>query len=192
MMKAFGVSERQNLEKFVTLQAYYSLAGRDLEHEIVPFLQDQMLGLTTWSPLAGGFLSGKYRRGGAKETDARRMKFDFPPIDVEKAFDIVEVLERVASRYGNASVAQVALSWLLHQNHVTSVIIGAKAEAQLLDNLASAALKLSSDDLVELDTVSRPTPIYPSWMFQMVQSERYPGKTREMSGVTQSTIQTRE
>jgi aryl-alcohol dehydrogenase-like predicted oxidoreductase len=188
IMKALGISAQQHLEKFVSLQAYYSLAGRDLEHEIVPLIKDQRIGLLTWSPLAGGFLSGKFTRGGAKEGDARRMKFDFPPIDVEKAYDIVEVLKKVAARYDGATVAQVALSWQLHQGYVTSVIIGAKKESQLKDNLGAASLKLNAEDMVEIDAVSRPTPIYPNWMFGFQQADRLPGANRDFSAAMKSTV----
>jgi len=187
VMKALGISERRNLEKFVTLQAYYSLAGRDLEHEIVPLLKDQKMGLLTWSPLAGGFLSGKFTRGGAKESEARRTKFNFPPIDVEKGFDIVEVLQKVASRH-KATVAQVALGWQLHQSYVTSVIIGAKNEKQLMDNLGAVNLKLDSDDLAQIDSVSRPASVYPGWMFDMQGADRVPGQSRDYSGLLRPTV----
>jgi aryl-alcohol dehydrogenase-like predicted oxidoreductase len=188
IMKALGISAQQHMEKFVSLQAYYSLAGRDLEHEIVPFLKDQRLGLLTWSPLAGGFLSGKFTRGGAKEDNARRMKFDFPPIDVGRAYDIVDALKKVASRYEKVTVAQVALSWQLHRNYVTSVIIGARKESQLIDNLGAANLKLNEEDLAEIDTVSRPTAIYPNWMFGFQQADRLPGATRDFSAAMKSTV----
>jgi aryl-alcohol dehydrogenase-like predicted oxidoreductase len=188
IMKAIGISQLQNLEKFASLQAYYSLAGRDLEHEIVPFLQDQKLGLMTWSPLAGGLLSGKFTRGGKNDMQSRRMKFDFPPVDVEKALDIVEVLQKIAARHSGATVAQVALGWQLHQEHVTCVILGAKNEAQLADNLKSVSLSLTGDDLAEIDAVSKPSPIYPGWM-QQFQSDRKPGSTREMNTVLRPTIQ---
>ena len=188
IMKALGISAQEHLEKFVSLQAYYSLAGRDLEHEIVPLLKDQHLGLLTWSPLAGGFLSGKFTRGGAKEGDARRMKFDFPPIDVEKAYDIVDVLKKVASRHERATVAQVALSWQLQQSYVTSVIIGAKKESQLIDNLDAVNLKLNTEDLAEIDAVSKPAVIYPNWMFGFQQADRLPGTTRDFSAAMKPTV----
>jgi aryl-alcohol dehydrogenase-like predicted oxidoreductase len=188
VMKALGISAHEHLEKFVSLQAYYSLAGRDLEHEIVPLLKDQKLGLLTWSPLAGGFLSGKFTRGGAKESGARRMNFDFPPIDVEKAYDVVDVLKKVASRHEKATVAQVALSWQLHQSYVTSVIIGAKKESQLTDNLGAVDLKLNPEDLAEIDTASRPAMIYPNWMFGFQQADRLPGQTRDFSNAMKPTV----
>src|SRR5271165_4428291 len=136
IVKALGISAREHFEKFVTLQAYYSLAGRELEREIVPMLLDQKLGLLVWSPLAGGFLSGKFTRGGVSDEDSRRSKFGFPPVNLEKTYDIIEAMQEIAGRT-QATVAQIALAWLLQQPSVTSVIIGAKKESQLKDNLAS-------------------------------------------------------
>src|SRR5439155_19184497 len=123
-MKSLGISREQHLERFRCTQSYYSLAGRELEREIVPLIKDQNLGLLVWSPLAGGFLSGKFSRTGGDET-ARRASFDFPPINKEKAFDTLDVLSEVAKAH-DVSVAQVALAWLLAQESVTSVIIGAR------------------------------------------------------------------
>ena len=180
IMKALGISAIAHLEKFITLQAYYSLAGRDLEREIVPMLLDQKIGLLVWSPLAGGFLSGKFTRTGAADNNARRAKFSFPPVNVEKAYDIVDVMQAVAARR-NGTVAQVALSWLLHQPSVTSVIIGAKTMAQLKDNLGAVDLKLESEDLQQLDEVSRLAPEYPGWMFNTQGSDRRPGQVRDWS-----------
>lgn len=181
IMKALGISAQRQLEKFVTLQAYYSLAGRDIEREIVPLLNDQKLGLLSWSPLAGGFLSGKFTRSGQTETDARRAKFDFPPINTDKAYDIVDVMQTIAARK-QSSVAQVALAWQLHQPHVTSVIIGAKKSSQLQDNLGAVALELDSADLSQLDATSRLTAEYPGWM-QDLPSDRRPGQVRDWSKV---------
>jgi len=180
-MKSIGVSERQNLEKFVSVQAYYSIAGRDLEREIVPMLVDQKLALLPWSPLAGGFLSGKFTREGASDADARRAKFAFPPVDPEKAYRIIDVMREIATRK-NASVAQIALAWLLHQPFVTSVIIGAKRESQLKDNLGSVDVQLDAEDLKKLDEVSRLAPEYPGWMINLP-SMRKPGEKRDWSRV---------
>jgi aryl-alcohol dehydrogenase-like predicted oxidoreductase len=180
IMKALGVSAVRHLEKFVTLQAYYSLAGRELEREIVPMLLDQKLGLLVWSPLAGGLLSGKFTRGGAIDNEARRTKFSFPPVNQEKAYDIVDVMQAVAARR-SATVAQVALAWLLHQPSVTSVIIGAKKASQLKDNLGAVELKLDEEDLKQLDQVSRIATEYPGWMFNMQGSDRRPGEVRDWS-----------
>lgn len=180
IMKALGISAQQQLEQFVSVQAYYSIAGRDLEREIVPLLQDQKLGLLPWSPLAGGFLSGKFTREGAADQGARRTKFDFPPVNVEKAYDIIDVMKKIAERK-TVSVAQVALAWLLHQPFVTSVIIGAKNEAQLKDNLGASDLKLDAEELKQLDETSKLPPEYPGWMFGVQQSDRRPGQVRDWS-----------
>lgn len=168
--KAIGVSERNGLARFESLQMYYSIAGRDLEREVVPLAKDQELAILPWSPLAGGFLSGKFTRDGGPN-DARRTAFDFPPVDKEKAYDIIDVMKQIGDARG-VSVAQIALSWLLHQKHVTSVIIGAKTEAQLIDNLAATSVELSSDDLAKLDAVSKLKPEYPGWMLERQGNER--------------------
>lgn len=186
IMKAIGISERLGLEKFATLQAYYSLSGRDLEHEIVPLLEDQKIGLMTWSPLAGGVLSGKYTRT-VRANEGRRTQFNFPPVDVEKAYDIIDVLGEIAKKHG-VSVAQVALGWQLHKPYVTTVIVGAKNETQLNDNLGAVDVKLSEEDFAAIDAVSAPTPIYPGWMLQRMQGDRHPGQTRDWSVVARSTF----
>ena len=170
IMKAMGISAQQHLSKFVSLQAYYTIAGRDLERELVPMLLDQKMGLMVWSPLAGGFLSGKYSRNAVTE-EGRRVNFDFPPINKEKAFDIIEVMQLIAQSKG-VSVAQIALSWLLHQPVVTTVIIGAKREEQLQDNLKSVDIKLNSEELVQLDEVSKLDLEYPGWMVQRQARDR--------------------
>jgi len=180
IVKALGISAREHLEKFVTLQAYYSLAGRELEREIVPMLLDQKVGLLVWSPLAGGFLSGKFTRGGVSDEDARRSKFGFPPVNLEKTYDIIEAMQEMAKEK-QATVAQIALAWLLHQPSVTSVIIGAKKESQLKDNLASIDVKLEAADLEKLDKVSALSPEYPGWMFGFQGSDRRPGQVRDWS-----------
>jgi aryl-alcohol dehydrogenase-like predicted oxidoreductase len=180
IMKALGISAREHLEKFITLQAYYSLAGRELERELVPMMLDQKLGLLVWSPLAGGFLSGKFTRGGVSEEDSRRSKFGFPPVNLEKTYGIIEALQAIAKEK-QATVAQIALAWLLHQPSVTSVIIGAKKESQLKDNLASVDVKLEAADLEKLDKVSELAPEYPGWMFGMQGSDRKPGQVRDWS-----------
>jgi aryl-alcohol dehydrogenase-like predicted oxidoreductase len=181
IVKALGISARAHLEKFVTLQAYYSLAGRDLEREIVPMLIDQKLGLLVWSPLAGGFLSGKFTRGGVSDEDSRRSKFGFPPVNLDKTYDIIETMQAIAKEK-EATVAQIALAWLLHQPSVTSVIIGAKKADQLKDNLAAVDVKLGVEELAKLDKVSQLAPEYPGWMFGFQGSDRRPGQVRDMSG----------
>jgi aryl-alcohol dehydrogenase-like predicted oxidoreductase len=183
IVKALGISAREHLEKFVTLQAYYSLAGRELEREIVPMLLDQKIGLLVWSPLAGGFLSGKFTRGGVSAEDSRRSKFGFPPVNLEKAYDIIEAMQEIAGQT-QATVAQIALAWLLHQPSVTSVIIGAKKAGQLKDNLAAVEVNLSPEDLEKLDKVSALAPEYPGWMFGVQGSDRRPGQVRDWSRFT--------
>jgi aryl-alcohol dehydrogenase-like predicted oxidoreductase len=163
IMKALGISERLGLARFESLQAYYTIAGRDLERELVPLLQSEDIGLMVWSPLAGGFLSGKYTRDGAKEEGSRRTTFDFPPVEVERAYDCIDAMKTLAGAKG-VSVAQIALAWLLHQNAVTSVIIGAKRVEQLEDNLAATRVRLTDDELAALDEVSRLPAEYPGWM----------------------------
>jgi len=178
IMKSLGVSALGHLEKFVTLQAYYSLAGRELEREIIPALLDQRMGLLVWSPLAGGFLTGKFTRAGASDADARRGKFAFPPVNLEKTYGIIDAMGAVAKRR-EATIAQVALAWLLGQPSVTSVIIGAKNTNQLKDNLGSAEVKLDAADMQELDAVSALSPEYPGWMING--DDRRPGQVRDWS-----------
>jgi aryl-alcohol dehydrogenase-like predicted oxidoreductase len=185
VMKGQCISSQYGLEKFVSLQAYYSLVGRDLEREIIPMLNDQKIGLLPWSPLAGGLLSGKFTRNSAGDQNARRTKFDFPPVDMESAYAIIDVLQQIARRR-NASVAQVALAWLLYQPGVTSVIIGAKTVAQLKDNLGAVDVTLSPEDLKQIEDVSRLTPEYPQWMFGVQSADREPGKTRDWSKMIRS------
>jgi aryl-alcohol dehydrogenase-like predicted oxidoreductase len=180
MMKALGISALGHLEKFVTLQAYYSIAGRELEREIVPMLLDQKAGLLVWSPLAGGFLSGKFTRAGSAEDESRRNKFSFPPVNAEKTYDVIDVMREVGARR-DATVAQVALAWLLHQPAVTSVIIGARKRSQLEDNLGSVDVKLDDGDLQKLDKVTALTPEYPGWMLLGQGSDRRPGQVRDWS-----------
>ena len=165
IVKALGIAERLGLSRFESLQAYYTVAGRDLERELIPMLQSEGLGLMVWSPLAGGLLSGKYGRDQKGEEGSRRASFDFPPVDKGRAYDCVDAMRPIAQAH-KVSVAQVALAWLLHQPRVTSVIIGAKRPDQLADNLAAAQVRLSADDLAKLDEVSRLPAEYPGWMFE--------------------------
>ena len=170
LMKALGISAQQHLSKFVSLQAYYTIAGRDLERELVPLLLDQKVGLMVWSPLAGGLLSGKYSRD-AETQEGRRVNFDFPPVNKEKAYDILDVMRKIADNKG-VTVAQIALSWLLHQPAVTSVIIGANKPEQLADNLSSVDVKLEAEELDQLNEVSKLSPEYPGWMIERQGSGR--------------------
>ena len=164
IVKALGVAERLGLSRFESLQAYYTLAGRDLEREIVPMLKSEGLGLMVWSPLAGGLLSGKYGQGGA-EAGSRRQSFDFPPVDRERADVVIAAMRPLAEARG-VSVAQVALAWLLHQPQVTSVIVGAKRPDQLADNVGATRLELSADELKVLGEASALPAEYPGWMFE--------------------------
>ncbi len=175
LMKALAVSREQGLERFKCTQSYYSLAGRDLEREMIPLLKDQGLGLLVWSPLAGGFLSGKFTRDGGDDA-ARRAKFDFPPVDKEKGFAVLDVAKAIADRHG-ASAAQVALAWILANSAVTSVIIGARKPAQLEDNLKAIDVRLSAEDMKALDEVSKLTTEYPAWM-ENLGTDRRPGERR--------------
>ena len=173
IMKALGLSAKRGWARFETVQAYYSIAGRDIEREIVPLMAEEQLGLMVWSPLAGGLLSGKFRRDFAGPNDARRTRFDFPPVEREHAYNIVDAIQPIAERH-RVSVARVALAWLLHQKSVMSVIVGAKTAEQLADNIAAAELTLSADDLAALETASALAPEYPRWMVDRQNAARVP------------------
>src|ERR1017187_3567025 len=163
IMKAIGYSTAHNISQYVSLQAYYTIAGRDLEREIVPLLLDQKMGLMVWSPLAGGFLSGKYRRDQPGHEGDRRTGFDFPPVDKERAYNVIDIMDPIAKSKG-VSIAQVALAWLLHQPVVSSVIIGAKKIEQLEDNLHAIEVTFTTEELEKLDAVSQLPQEYPGWM----------------------------
>jgi aryl-alcohol dehydrogenase-like predicted oxidoreductase len=169
--QALGISAQRGLARFESVQAYYSLAGRDLEREIVPLANDQKLAILPWSPLAGGILSGKFSREGQGPADSRRTSFDFPPVDRERAFAVIDAMRPIAKAHGS-SVARVALAWLLEQSAVTSVIIGARNNAQLLDNLGAADLKLTADDLTALNHASALPAEYPGWMLESQTRDR--------------------
>ena len=171
--KAVGLSEAKGYARFETLQAYYTIAGRDLERELVPMLTSERLGLMVWSPLAGGLLSGKFGPGSNNPENARRTNFDFPPVNLDRAWACVEVMREVAQAHG-ASVARVALAWLLAKPHVMSVIIGAKTVEQLDDNLAAVGLELTPEELARLDEVSDLPAEYPGWMFARQGGARVP------------------
>ena len=163
-MKALGIAERHGFQRFVTQQIYYSLESRDAEYELVPLAVDQGLGILVWSPLAGGLLSGKFRRGD-KGLEGSRALTDWaePPIrDAERLLDTIEVLVEIGEGHG-VSAAQVALAWLLGRPGIVSLIVGARTDEQLADNLAAADLKLSDDERARLEEVSRPPLIYPHW-----------------------------
>ena len=167
--KAQGIAERLGLARLQSLQAYYTVAGRDLERELIPMLKSEGVGLMVWSPLAGGLLSGKFalepNGTNTAEAGSRRTSFDFPPVNRSRAADCIQAMRPMAQARG-VSVAQIALAWLLHQPQVTSVIIGAKRPDQLADNLAAVQVVLSEDELKQLDVVSKLPPEYPGWMFE--------------------------
>ena len=169
--KALGICEFKNLARFDTLQAYYSIAGRDLEREIIPLLESEKVGLLVWSPLAGGLLSGKYSRSNQKPADSRRSAFDFPIVDKERTWKILDVMAPIAKAH-ECSPARVSLAWLLAKPVVSSVIIGAKRHDQLQDNLAAIKLTLTHDELRRLDEVSALPPEYPGWMMPFQGSDR--------------------
>jgi aryl-alcohol dehydrogenase-like predicted oxidoreductase len=173
IMKALGIADKHGWARFSTLQAYYTIAGRDLEREIAPLLEAEKLGLMVWSPLAGGLLSGKYDRNGNGPEGSRRASFDFPPVDKDRAFDCVDVMREIADERG-VSVARIALAWVLHQRFVMSVIIGAKTIEQLDDNLAATQIKLTTGELAKLDKVSALPPEYPGWMLERQGANRLP------------------
>lgn len=159
IMKALGIAERRQAARFQSVQAYYTLAGRDIEREIGPMIASEGLGLMVWSPLAGGYLSGKYRNGG----EGRRAGFDFPPVNMDRGDAVLDAMAPVAAAHG-VSVAQVALAWLLQRPEVTSIIAGAKRPDQLADNLAAAQLRLAADEVASLDAASALPAEYPGWM----------------------------
>lgn len=171
--KALGLSEAKGYARFETLQAYYSIAGRDLERELIPMLTSEQLGLMVWSPLAGGLLSGKFGPGSNNPEGSRRTTFDFPPVDKDRAWKCVEVMREVGEAHG-ASVARVALAWLLKKAAVTTIIIGAKSLEQLDDNLAAVDLVLTDAEMALLDEVSEIPSEYPGWMFSRQGAARRP------------------
>jgi aryl-alcohol dehydrogenase-like predicted oxidoreductase len=163
IMKSLGISNHNHLARFECLQAYYTIAGRDLEREIIPLLLDQKLGLMVWSPLAGGLLSGKFKKDTEAPKDARRATFNFPPVNMERLYPILDVMEEVASSRG-VSPARVALAWLLSKEAVTTIIIGAKNLEQLNDNIEATSLSLTPEELKKLDEISELPSEYPEWM----------------------------
>jgi aryl-alcohol dehydrogenase-like predicted oxidoreductase len=166
--KALGLARQHGWAQFVSLQAYYSLVARDLEHELLPLCREEGLGVLPWSPLSGGYLSGKYRAG-APEV-GRRNEFDFPPLAPEASAALAP-LEAVANERGT-SMARVALAWLRQQPGVTSVIVGARNVAQLSDNLAAADLDLTPAELERLGAPTQPRRLYPQWMMEFQAGRR--------------------
>jgi aryl-alcohol dehydrogenase-like predicted oxidoreductase len=160
--KAVGLQHERGWAQFRAAEMYYSLVGRDLEYEIVPFAQDAGIGIMVWSPLAGGFLTGKYTREHPQGDGGRLTGFDIIPFDREHGYDVVEKLREIGKQH-NASPAQVALAWLLARPYVTSILIGASKVSQLQDNLGAASLQLSADEMAILDKLTEPRAVYPNW-----------------------------
>jgi aryl-alcohol dehydrogenase-like predicted oxidoreductase len=173
--KALGIADRRQAARFQSVQAYYTLAGRDLEREIGPMMASEGLGLMVWSPLAGGYLSGKYRSGAG---EGRRAGFDFPPVDAARGDKVLDAMEPVAAAHG-VSMAQVALAWLLQRPEVTSIIAGAKRPDQLADNLAATELRLSAEQVAALDAASALPREYPGWMIERQAEYRSGGMAGE-------------
>ena len=183
IMKANGIADRRGWARIETNQAYYALAGRDLEQELVPLMADQQIGCLVWSPLAGGYLAGKYTPGGEAQEPGRRAGFDFPPIDKDKADRIVVAMRPIAKAHG-VSVARVALAWVRAKPFVTSTIIGAKTMAQLNDNLEAVSLTLTAAEMAALDEISADRPQYPHWMRIRNNSTRlYAGEPVKIGGI---------
>lgn len=174
VVRANAIAERAHWTKFSALQNYYSPAGRDIEREIVPMALAEGLALMPWSPLAGGFLSGKFTRDRQQAGDSRRDAFDFPPVNKEKAYDIIDGLLAIANDHG-VSAARVVLAWMLRKPAVTSIIIGAKRQEQLLDNLAATTLQLTEEEMSRIDTISALASEYPGWMVERQMAGRMPG-----------------
>ena len=173
IMKFLGIGESHDLSRFESVQAYYSIAGRELEREIIPVARDQNLGVMVWSPLAGGLLSGKFSADMTGPEGARRTGFDFPPVDRERAFHAVDAMRPIAKAHG-VSVARIGLAWVLHQPGITCVIVGAKSNEQLLDNIAATDVTLTDAELKSLDAASKLPSEYPGWMFERQMADRMP------------------
>jgi aryl-alcohol dehydrogenase-like predicted oxidoreductase len=169
LAKALALAQGRGWDHFVSLQAYYSLVGRDLEHELLPLCRAEGLAVLPWSPLSGGFLTGKYRRG--QKGEGRRTGHDFPPIDQARAYEAVDALEEIAKARG-ATIPRVALAWLLAQPGVTSVIIGANKMAQLEDDLQACELELTPEEVAKLSAVTQPPTLYPQWMIDFQNANR--------------------
>jgi aryl-alcohol dehydrogenase-like predicted oxidoreductase len=170
LMKALGICRKNNWACFESLQAYYSLANRDLEHELLPLCNEEGLGVMPWSPLSGGFLTGKYGRGSSTPDNARRVDFDFPPVKEEQGYEAIEQMRDISERTG-ASLPQIALRWLSDREGVSSVIVGARNMEQLDDNLGAAEIELSREDTSTLNEITHPPVHYPEWMYAKMANE---------------------
>lgn len=179
VMKGQSIAHQEGWHEFKAMQYFYSLSGRDAEDALIPLSQSEEMGFLPWSPLAGGFLSGKYTRENQKAgSGARRDEFDFPPIDKEQAFDIVDVMEEIADDH-DATVAEIALAWVRLQGGITSTIIGAKNMEQLTSNINSANIDLTNEELQKLDEISATPDRYPFWMVDRQDSNRIPNSSEE-------------
>ena len=174
--KANSIARKNHWTPFSALQYYYSLAGRDIEHTIIPYAKSEGLSVLPWSPLAGGFLSGKYDRKTDKTGDGRRDEFDFPPVNRAQAYDIIEVLQDIAATK-NVAVPQIALRWLLEQETIDSVLLGATNENQLLHNVGATEITLTEEEMQRLNAVSAIATPYPNWMVDFQAGDRFPGDT---------------
>ena len=176
-MKANAYADAHNLTRFVSAQMYYSIAGRDIEREVVPLAQDQDLAILPWSPLAGGLLTGKFDLENPGPENARRTKYDFPPVERERAKKVLKAMHAVKLATG-VSIPRVALAWLLTRTFVTSVIIGARTREQLVDNLAASDVRLSPEHIAQLDAASALPAEYPGWMLERQSSGRQPTEVK--------------
>jgi len=171
--KANGIADKHGWNRIESLQAYYSVAGRDLERELVPLMREEQIGCLVWSPLAGGYLSGKFSPGGDAAAEGRRKNFDFPPLDKAKADALVAAMQPIAKAHGT-SVTRVALAYVLSKPWVSSMIIGARTMAHLDDNLEAAKLTLDAAQITRLDELSALPPEYPGWMLERQGQQRMP------------------
>ncbi len=179
-MKALSMADNLGCSRFVSAQMYYSIAGRDIEREIVPLARQEQLAILPWSPLAGGLLSGKFDLENPGPPNARRSSFDFPPVDKTRAKAVLAAMRSVAEAH-NISVARVALAWILTRQFVTSIIIGAKTTEQLADNLAATDVALDPQQVAAIDEASALPPEYPGWMMHWQDRDRRPPETKPAS-----------
>ena len=177
-MKAIAYSKAAGIPSFVSAQMYYSIVSRDIEREIVPLAQDQNLAILPWSPLSGGLLTGKFDMIHPGPEDARRTKFDFPPVDVERAKKVIGVLKNASEKIG-ISPARLALAWVLTRPFVTSIIIGAKTLEQLEDDLAAVDVEIPPEYIKEIEKISELPPEYPGWMVPWQNRDRRPEQKNE-------------
>jgi aryl-alcohol dehydrogenase-like predicted oxidoreductase len=175
--KANYIAENHGWAKFITFQGYYSLIGRGIEYEIIPFCIDQNMGVLTWSPLAGGLLSGKYRKDkpfpkGTRIDTSSGLK-GFIPVNEEKLYAILDAIDSISQAH-NVPVAAVALAWLRYQKAVSSVIIGARSMQHLEENIKAGELGLTPEEVKKLNDVSKPELPYPQWMLEWNTRDRQP------------------